>query len=197
MATRRLYVSGTNGVMLIGTDDIYIGGLVGNPPTFAEGGAITSPLNYRDKLYFHSNLPYVQIKQKISPGDLTFPAQNRGISEWEDGGKGCDFGCFITTAAVKYMGEDDNSYVLNSLRNYRDSYMLVDPKLQEMVDEYYKTAPHIVEKLESHFEAESVFTEIYSKYLLPAVEAIEQNDNVKVLSIYTNMYNYAKDKAGV
>lgn len=89
MATRRLYISGTNGAMLIGTDDIYIGGLVGNPPVFQEGGAIVSPLAYRDKLYFHGGLPYVQIKQEISAGTITFAAQPRGITTWDDGSKGC------------------------------------------------------------------------------------------------------------
>lgn len=89
MPTRRLYVSGTNGAMLIGTDNIYIGGLVGNPATFQEGGAVTNPLQYRSQLYFHSGLPYVQIKQKIIAGDIVFAAQNRGLETWDDGSKGC------------------------------------------------------------------------------------------------------------
>ena len=84
---RRLYASGKLGVMLIGTDDIYIGGLAGNPAVFTEGGAVTTPLNYRDKLYFHSNLPYVQIKQEINAGNLVFSAQARGLVTWDDGSK--------------------------------------------------------------------------------------------------------------
>jgi len=197
MPTRRLYVSGTSGVMLIGTDDIYIGGLAGNPAVFTEGGAITSPLNYRDKLYFHSNLPYVQIKQKVSPGDLSFAAQNRGTISWSDGGKGCDFGCFITTAAVNYAGESDDCYTLSVLRKFRDEFMHTDPKLKELVEEYYNTAPQIVAAVEGLENAEELYKQVYNKYLVPAVQAIEAGNNEMALDIYTKMYNYVKESAGL
>jgi hypothetical protein len=57
--------------------------------TISDSAAASSPLTYRTNLYFHSGLPYVQIKQEISAGNITFAAQPRGITEWSDGSKGC------------------------------------------------------------------------------------------------------------
>lgn len=80
MVTRTLYVSGTSGVMAIANAST-------NP------AVITNPLPYANELYFHSALPYVQIKQRIYAGNLTFPAQTRGIVTWADGSKGCKIIC--------------------------------------------------------------------------------------------------------
>ena len=74
---RRLFISGTNGAMFI------------SDTTVSNNAAAISPLAYRDKLYFHSGLPYVQIKQRIDAGTIYFPAQARGVESWPDGSKGC------------------------------------------------------------------------------------------------------------
>jgi len=78
---RKLYISGALGTMMISD---------GSVPDIQ---ASSSPLAYRQKLYFHSGLPYIQIKQKIYAGSLTFPPRARGIEEWADGSKGCGGGC--------------------------------------------------------------------------------------------------------
>lgn len=78
---RRLYISGTNGAM-------FISNAIPNNEL-----AAANPLGYREYLYFHSGLPYIQIKQTIAAGNITFAAQNRGITTWNDASKGCTGGC--------------------------------------------------------------------------------------------------------
>jgi hypothetical protein len=77
MTTRTLYADGVSGTMLIGLAGINI------------ASAISDPIGNRQSLFFHSRLPYIQIRQKISTGTLTFPAQARGLITWDSGGKGC------------------------------------------------------------------------------------------------------------
>ena len=72
---RKLYISGTYGTMMI--SDGTVPDVLGSQ----------NPLTYREDLYFHSGLPYIQIRQKIDTGNLSFPAQARGVISWDDGSK--------------------------------------------------------------------------------------------------------------
>jgi len=74
---RKLYISGTNGTMMISNGEV-------NDEYVSQ-----NPIPFRNLLYFHSGLPYIQIKQKISAGNITFADQARGITTWADGSHGC------------------------------------------------------------------------------------------------------------
>lgn len=185
MATRLLYISGTSGAMLIGTADID------------ASAAATNPMGYRDKLYFHAGLPYLQLHHKITPGDQTFPAKARGVTTWEDGSKGCGGGCFITTACVKYLGLGDDCHELTVLRKFRDEFMLSHENGIKLAELYYSTAPEIVERLESLENSETVFKILYTDYIVPSVSAIESGNNELALSIYIAGYSKAREESGI
>jgi hypothetical protein len=120
MPSKTLYISGTAGVMAIGNYGI-------NP------AAISNPLPYVSDLYFHSNLPYVTIKQRIYSGSITFPAQERGVISWSDGSK-CGGCCFIMLEARYGTG------VLDAVvRRYRDEHITEQNKRG-----YYKLAEVVV-----------------------------------------------------
>jgi hypothetical protein len=121
MPTKTLYISGTAGIMAIGNVGI-------NP------AAISNPLPYVSDLYFHTALPYVQIKQKIYAGSITFPAQLRGIVSWSNGSKGCGGCCFIMLEARYGNGVMDSV-----VRRYRDENMTDHNKRG-----YYKLAEVLV-----------------------------------------------------
>ena len=74
MVTRTLYISGTSGVMAIAQAGTNV-------------DAISNPIPYASQLYYHSALPYVQIKQRIYVGGVYFGPQDRGVVTWEDGSK--------------------------------------------------------------------------------------------------------------
>jgi hypothetical protein len=179
MPTKTLYIDGTNGTMQIGN--------YGVP-------SVTNPINYAGVLSFHSNLPYVQIVQKISNiNTINFGAVARGLETWADGSKGCGSGgCFITTACVEYMNLADDCYELETLRKFRDEYMLKHENGINLAQTYYETAPKIVEILKTKQNAKEIFTDLYYDYIIPSVKAIEDNNNVLALSIYMNGYNKAK-----
>lgn len=74
-----------------------------------------------------------------------------------------DEGCFITSACVKYYGLEDDCSQLQTLRNYRDSYLANTPEGKSLIQQYYKLAPKIVGKLESDKNKKRIFKEIFYK----------------------------------
>jgi hypothetical protein len=51
-------------------------------------------------------------------------------------------GCFLTTAVVEMRGEADDGTTLNTLRIYRDNFLLKN--YPNEIEEYYNIAPKIV-----------------------------------------------------
>lgn len=100
--------------------------------------------------------------------------------------------CYITTAVTEATGKGDDAYELEILRRYRDDFMLATPAGQELVDNYYAVAPKVVEKLSARSDAKEIYKELYTKYLQPAVVAVEKGDNYGALRIYREMSQTAE-----
>jgi hypothetical protein len=90
--------------------------------------------------------------------------------------------CFITTACVKYYGYDDDCYQLQTLRKFRDTYMLNSLKGKQLVEEYYSIAPHLVQRLETDDNKKEIFEKIFHQ-INQACKAIENKkfDNAKAI----------------
>jgi hypothetical protein len=87
-------------------------------------------------------------------------------------------GCFISTVACQHKGLSDDCQELETLRHFRDIYLLNTAEGAAMVDHYYSIAPAIAERLVEPAELEQVW-EVIRK----CVEAIE-----------AEQYNEAKNK---
>ena len=102
-----------------------------------------------------------------------------------------DFGdCFLTTAVCKYQGKDDNCYELTTLRNFRDTWLKENHP--EDIDTYYAEAPEIVKKLEKLPTPEFIFDRMYSSYILPAIEHIEEGNNAAAYRIYKMLFKFCE-----
>lgn len=93
--------------------------------------------------------------------------------------------CFITTACVEYFGLTDNCYQLQTLRRFRDEYMVVEKGRRHMVLNYYDIAPKVVEKLKVHPDRAKFFKDIFD-VVNEACLAIEKNENEAAAIMYTN-----------
>lgn len=94
-------------------------------------------------------------------------------------------GCFLTTVCCQYKGLPDNCEELNTLRAFRDSFVP-----QDLVDEYYKVAPTIAEKVKGQNDELQRIWNIIQKCL----EFIKKGDFDAALDIYRNMVNKLKLK---
>lgn len=102
------------------------------------------------------------------------------------GGQVKQKGCFITEAMAA-DGKTDDAYELEVLRAFRDDYMLQEPELKELVEEYEEIAPAVVREIRQREDADVLFRFIGSEYLKPAVKAIEEDELDEALRLYAAM----------
>lgn len=91
--------------------------------------------------------------------------------------------CFITTACVKYYHLDDNCYQLETLRNFRDSYLLKSERGKKEVAKYYSVAPGLVLRLKKDTHHKRIYEHLFSQ-INEACQAIESREFQKAEQIY-------------
>ncbi len=101
-------------------------------------------------------------------------------------------GCYITTATLTALNKNDNCYELNKFREFRDSYLIT--KEPHLIDEYYRLAPKIVNKINSLNDKETVYNSIWSDYLSDCLSLIESNRYKEATNLYIKMVNNIKEK---
>jgi len=103
-------------------------------------------------------------------------------------------GCFITTACVYSLGCQDNCNLLNTLRNFRDTYLKSRNGGQEDIDEYYAYAPSIVEAINKDENKASIYKEIFEKSIHPCFNLINSKKYEEAYKMYKSMYTNLKEK---
>jgi hypothetical protein len=117
-----------------------------------------------------------------------------GAGGGPDGGGG---GCFLTTAAVSHMKQKDNGKVLNTLREFRDTYMRKNKEKSKDVAWYYENAPRIVAALDKRPDADKVYKKMYRDFIKPAYDAIQEGDEEYAYEIYKDGIDFAKKHSGI
>lgn len=105
--------------------------------------------------------------------------------------------CFITTAVCEHLGKPDDCYELETLRKFRNDYMMSDPERWIDVYNYLCYAPKIVEKLSLLPNAGEIYTRFNATYIQPAIVYIEHKDYEQAHKIYTRLFTEAKQLAGL
>jgi hypothetical protein len=113
------------------------------------------------------------------------------------GGGGGAGGCFLTTAAVSHMNQKDNGKVLNTLREFRDTYMRKNKESSKDIAWYYENAPRIVAALDKRDDADKVYKKMYRDFIKPAYTAIQKGDNEYAYEIYKDGIDFAKKHSGI
>jgi hypothetical protein len=96
--------------------------------------------------------------------------------------------CFLTTACVSAMGLEDDCNELTTLRKFRDEYLQHRPDGTRMIDEYYRVAPSLVDKIDQRKDADSIYSTIYKEVILPCVDSINHKKYDEALNRYKDMY---------
>lgn len=138
-------------------------------PTQANAN-LTAPLNFGSSLG-------AQI------AGLGAASVSRGNNNSSSSGGGISGGCYLTTACCKFMKLPDDCSQLTILRKFRDDYV---PSV--MVDEYYMSAPEILNKVNGN---RTLLKYIY-KVINKCVDFIHSGDNILALREYSNMVSYLK-----
>ena len=107
---------------------------------------------------------------------------------------GSSGGCYLTTACVQYRGLTDDCLELSTLREFRDEYLATTKNGKEEIQEYYMTAPMIVNAINNSGECEAVYEMIYSSIILPCIKLINEGHYEEVHQRYRDMVRTLEKK---
>lgn len=118
-------------------------------------------------------------------------SQNNSSSE-KNSSKGNGSFCFLTTVVCNYLGKLDDCIELETLRDYRDTWLKNQPNGMKQIEEYYNTAPLLVSLLEKS-EHYSEYCEImWSKYIVHCLNLIKQKKYEECRKVYEKMFVFLK-----
>jgi len=120
---------------------------------------------------------------------------NKCDNEWEqkyDAATGKETSCFITTATLHSLKTNDNSYELNSFRNFRDNWLLNQEDGKAIIEEYYGIAPIIVSSINKNENNNKIYKKIYIDYLSKALHYIENKQYEQAKATYIKMVRTLK-----
>lgn len=92
--------------------------------------------------------------------------------------------CYLTSACVEAMGLSDDCFELTTLRNFRDNWLSHQDGGKEEIEEYYKIAPAIVDKIHSSENSVQELKDLFDKLVRPCVEYINAGKNEAAHSLY-------------
>ena len=102
--------------------------------------------------------------------------------------------CYITTAVCENRNLPDDCYELETLRAYRDGYLMETEEGKNLVEDYYDLAPVIVRAIDMREDRKEIYEELYRSCLLPCIRCIENGEQEKCKELYTGMVMDLKKK---
>ena len=103
-------------------------------------------------------------------------------------------GCFITTAVCDSFNKADDCYELTAFRKFRDEWLINQADGRSLIDEYYRIAPAIVEKINKLTDAAQIYKNIWTNYLKPCLKLIESGENSACKAKYVEMVRYLQKR---
>lgn len=96
-------------------------------------------------------------------------------------------GCYITTAVCEYNNKPDNCYELTQFRKFRDEWLILQNDGKSLIDEYYTTAPTLVNLINQQSNKDDIYENLNNKYLKSCLNYIEQGEYENCRVTYSNM----------
>lgn len=95
--------------------------------------------------------------------------------------------CYLTTAMVDVLELPDDTFCLEVLRKYRDTYLINTEDGPAILNDYDTVGSIISERIKNDENCFGIATTMYHQYISPAVQNILQGNNETALEIYENM----------
>lgn len=95
--------------------------------------------------------------------------------------------CFLTTACTQAAGLADDCDELVTLRRFRDGYLThIHPAGRELIEEYYRIAPALVDGLTAHPQAPRLLRDLL-RQVRRCVRLIRQEEHARAVGAYREM----------
>jgi hypothetical protein len=109
-----------------------------------------------------------------------------GGSSGGSGGSSSSGGCFLTTACTTFKGLSDNCSQLETLRKFRDQYVMSKPLGKELIREYYQKAPKVVAAIATrNIESQTKVYDSLFERINYACFLINENNNEAAFNVYS------------
>lgn len=95
--------------------------------------------------------------------------------------------CFLTTATCLALGKKDDCEELIAFKKYRDEHLIYDNDGSNLIREYYRIAPLILQEIDKHPSAQTIFQKLFDDYIIIGYEYLKKNDYLNAKSTYINM----------
>ena len=102
--------------------------------------------------------------------------------------------CYVTTACVEAMGLSDNCFELQTLRNYRDTYLKNQPTGISDIKLYYKVAPLIVKRIHELPNSREFLINTFRTLVSPCVNLIVSGKLDEARKHYKRSIQYLIEK---
>lgn len=116
---------------------------------------------------------------------LSFASLKRPKSRTESSTSTSQDGCYVTTAVCEYLGKNDKCRELQTLRWFRDNWILKHENGDKAVSLYYATAPKIVEIIQMADNRTEILKELNEK-VQKAVVLVENMEYEKAYHLYAS-----------
>ena len=104
--------------------------------------------------------------------------------------RGC---CFITTACTQARGLPDNCEELETLRAFRDDYIIPMEMGPELIQVYYRNSPKIVAAIDARQDVAEIYDRLYA-VIQQCVRQIQRGDHQAAFKTYVNMVIQIRDR---
>lgn len=108
--------------------------------------------------------------------------------------KGSSGGCFLTSACVRAMGLGDQCEELETLRAFRDGYLMNLPEGKGLVAAYYEMAPEIVRRMDASRGSDQAYLELYESLVVPSVRLVKEGKPDQALQHYQAAVERLKER---
>lgn len=105
-----------------------------------------------------------------------------------------DEGCFITTAVCGSLNKPDDCEELTILRDYRDHWLRKQPDGENLVQEYYRIAPTIVNNINLDSNHDAIYLDILHNSIQPCIVDIKNGEYEQCKERYMKMVLDLKKK---
>lgn len=95
--------------------------------------------------------------------------------------------CVITSAACAALHKPDDCEELNALRSYRDKMKEENPIIAELIKEYYRVAPLLVQKINAEVDTENIYANLWKNFIEKTYNLIRAGENAQATAIYIDM----------
>ena len=102
--------------------------------------------------------------------------------------------CYITSACSEAKGLPDDCDELMTLRDFRDNWLAKELNGKEVIEEYYRIAPRIVEAIHADPLGREILQSLYDEMIVPCVRYIKSGENNNAYELYRRMTINLKEK---